>query len=100
MLLLSKGITWLKEKLQQYQRQSHKSNGLYRLYSAETPLLLEKRDVFTFCVSYRDNKDARELLRTVWELLSQEMNSDGHGLSQQKIKVISNLWLPGTDCIL
>lgn len=100
MLLLSKGIKWLKEKLKHYQRQSRKSNGLYRLYSAEIPHLLEKRAVFTFSISYRDNKDACELLTIIWELLSQEMNSDGPGLSQQKIKVILNLWLPGTDCIL
>lgn len=90
MLLLSKGIKWLKEKLKLYQRQSHKSNALYRLYSAEIPHPLEKRAVFSFCISYRDNKDAHELLRIIWDLLSEEMNSDGPGLSQQQIKVVSN----------
>lgn len=97
MLLLSKGIKWLKEKLKLYQRQSHKSNALCRLYSAEIPHPLEKRAVFSFCVSYRDNKDAHELLRIIWDLLSEEMNSDGPGLSQQWIKVVSNWRLPGTD---
>lgn len=97
MLLLSKGIKWLKEKLKLYQRQSHKSNALCRLYSAEIPHPLEKRAVFSFCISYRDNKDAHELLRIIWDLLSEEMNSDGPGLSQQWIKVVSNWRLPGTD---
>lgn len=85
MLLLSKGIKWLNEKWKQYQRRPHKSNSLHRLYSAEIPHLLEKRDIITFCISYRDNKDAHELLRSIWELLSQEMNSDGPGLRSTKI---------------
>lgn len=60
------------------------------VFSRDSTSAGKKRAVITFCISHRDNKDARELLRITWELLSQEMNSDGPGLGQQKIKVISN----------
>lgn len=58
------------------------------LFGSDSTSTGKKRAAFTFCTSYRDDKDAHEPLRVLWELLSQEMNSDGPGLSQEKFSGI------------